>query len=143
MPGNATFSIIGSDVTITGNIAAKVDLHVDGRVEGDIACASLVQGEGSSIQGAIVAETARLSGTANGSIEAREPIIEASARITGDVVYETITIVQGGHVDGQFKHKGKAGQASAATATGQAAAQPRLAETHTDRPALPLTGNAA
>lgn len=107
MVGNSTFSVIGSDVVITGNISAKVDLHVDGRVEGDISCASLVQGEASSIHGAITAESARLSGTVNGSVDARDLVITASANVTGDVSYETITIEQGGHVDGQFRHKSK------------------------------------
>lgn len=107
MVGHSTFSVIGSDVVITGNISAKVDLHVDGRVEGDISCASLVQGEASSIHGAITAETARLSGTVNGSVDARDLVITATANVTGDVSYETITIEQGGHVDGQFRHKSK------------------------------------
>ena len=107
MVGHSTFSVIGSDVVITGNISAKVDLHVDGRVEGDISCASLVQGEASSIHGAITAETARLAGTVNGSVDARDLVITATANVTGDVSYETITIEQGGHVDGQFRHKSK------------------------------------
>ena len=105
MVGSSTFSVIGADVVITGNISAKVDLHVDGRVDGDIVCASLVQGASSVIHGAIQAETARLSGTVNGSVNARELIITATAHVTGDVSYETITIEQGGHVDGQFRHK--------------------------------------
>lgn len=107
MVGHSTFSVIGSDVVITGNISAKVDLHVDGRVEGDISCASLVQGEASSIHGAITAESARLSGTVTGSVDARDLVITATANVTGDVSYETITIEQGGHVDGQFRHKSK------------------------------------
>jgi len=41
---NAPFSVIGGDVTITGNIDATVDLHIDGKVNGDIKCAALVQG---------------------------------------------------------------------------------------------------
>lgn len=129
MVGNSTFSVIGGDVVITGNISAKVDLHVDGRVEGDITCASLVQGESSTILGAIIAETARLSGTVNGSVDARDLVITASAQVTGDISYETITIEQGGHVDGQFRHKSKV----IAAATSQIAGE--------DRPALMLSGN--
>ncbi len=128
MVGNSTFSVIGGDVVITGNISAKVDLHVDGRVEGDITCASLVQGESSTILGAIIAETARLSGTVNGSVDARDLVITASAQVTGDISYETITIEQGGHVDGQFRHKSKV-----IAATSQIAGD--------DRPALMLSGN--
>jgi len=107
MSGSSTFSVIGTDVVITGNVKAEVDLHVDGRVEGDISCASLVQGESSEIHGGIVAKTARIAGTVNGSIDAQELVIEASAQVTGDVAYDTITIEQGGHVDGQFRHKSR------------------------------------
>jgi cytoskeletal protein CcmA (bactofilin family) len=94
--------VLAADVVVTGNIAASVDLHLDGRVEGDIACASLVQGRDSVIKGAVTAEVARLAGTVEGSITVRELIIQASARISGDVVYESLTIEQGSQVEGRF-----------------------------------------
>jgi cytoskeletal protein CcmA (bactofilin family) len=103
-----TFSIIASDVEITGNLTAKVDLHIDGKVHGDVICGSLVQGEGSAITGKVVAESARLSGKVDGSIEATDLVIEASARITGDVLYQNLTIAPGGQVEGKFKHRGSA-----------------------------------
>lgn len=102
---HTTFSIIGSDVAITGNVAASVDLHVDGKIEGDLKCANLVQGEASEIKGAVTAETAKLAGLVDGSIEAKTLIIHASARITGDVFYENITIENGGKVEGKLSHR--------------------------------------
>jgi cytoskeletal protein CcmA (bactofilin family) len=102
----APFSLIGGDVVISGNIAASVDLHIDGRVEGDISCAALVQGAESRIKGHVTAKTARLAGLVEGSIDAEDLIIESSARITGDVTYERITIAVGGQVEGRFAHKG-------------------------------------
>lgn len=99
---SSTFSVIGSDVVIKGDVSASADLHVDGRIEGDIKCASLVQGEGSEIAGAVVAETARLAGRVNGSISARELVILKSAQIEGDVHYDALTIEQGAQVDGRF-----------------------------------------
>lgn len=104
----APFSILAGDVTITGNIAASADLHIDGHVEGDISCAALVQGPESRIKGHIAARSARLAGHVDGSITAAELVIEASARITGDVSYETISIAPGGQVDGRFTHQGGA-----------------------------------
>ena len=104
--GGHTFSVIASDVEITGNLSAKVDLHIDGKINGDVTCGSLVQGEGSVISGKVVAETARLSGKVEGSIEAGDLVIEASARISGDVVYQSLTIAPGGMVEGKFKHRG-------------------------------------
>jgi cytoskeletal protein CcmA (bactofilin family) len=91
--------VIASDVEITGNLSAKVDLHIDGKINGDVTCGSIVQGEGSVISGKVVAETARLSGKVDGSIEAGDLVIEASARISGDVVYQSLTIAPGGMVE--------------------------------------------
>lgn len=103
-----TFSVIGSDVEIVGNLTAKVDLHIDGKVQGDVACGSIVQGEGSVIMGKVTAESARLSGKVEGSIEVADLVIEASARITGDVQYVNLTIAPGGQVEGKFKHRSSA-----------------------------------
>jgi cytoskeletal protein CcmA (bactofilin family) len=102
MASGSTFSVIGADVVIKGNISATADLHVDGTIEGDIQCASLVQGESSSINGAVTAESARMAGKVNGSITARELVILKSARIEGDVHYDALTIEQGAQVDGRF-----------------------------------------
>lgn len=99
------FSLIGSDVTITGNLAASVDLHVDGVVEGDISCAALVQGPDSRITGHVTAQSARLAGLVDGSISAQELVVESTARITGDVRYERITIEPGSRIEGHFTHK--------------------------------------
>lgn len=100
--GGSTFSVLGSDIAITGNISASADLHVDGKVEGDIVCSALVQGESSEVIGNVQAETARLAGTVRGSIAARELVILRTAKVYGDVHYDALTIEQGAYVDGRF-----------------------------------------
>ena len=102
---HTTFSVLGSDVVITGNVSASVDLHVDGKIDGDLKCANLVQGEASEIKGAVTADTAKIAGLLDGSIEAKTLIVHATARITGDVIYETITIENGGKVEGKLSHR--------------------------------------
>jgi cytoskeletal protein CcmA (bactofilin family) len=102
----STFSVLGADMAIKGDISASTDLHIDGRVEGDISCSTLVQGESSEVTGAIKAECARLSGIVRGSIVARELVILSSARIHGDVHYDSLTIEQGAQVDGRFAPRG-------------------------------------
>lgn len=98
----STFSVIGPDVVIKGDVIATADLHIDGKVTGDITCASLVQGESSSIHGAIKAESARLAGTVCGTIAVSELVILKAARIEGDVDYDTLTIEQGAAVEGRI-----------------------------------------
>ena len=102
----ATFSVLGADLTVTGNLAATADLHIDGTVLGDITCAALVQGESGRIEGAIIADSARLAGTVKGSVSAGALVILKSARIEGDVSYDSLTIEQGAKVDGRFAPRG-------------------------------------
>ncbi|MEE9434326.1 MAG: polymer-forming cytoskeletal protein [Sphingorhabdus sp.] len=116
--------MIASDVEIVGNVSAKVDLHIDGRIQGDVSCGSLVQGESSVIAGKVIADTAKLSGQVDGSIEVGDLMIEASARIKGDVSYESLTIAPGGQVEGKFKHKA----AGAAPNLRKATVDPKLKE---------------
>ncbi len=103
------FSILGADTAITGDVTAETDLHIDGRIEGDVHCATLIQGEGSEIAGAVNAGTARLAGTVRGTITVGELVILKSARIEGDVHYTALTIEPGARVEGRFAARGKAG----------------------------------
>ncbi|HET9630011.1 MAG TPA: polymer-forming cytoskeletal protein [Novosphingobium sp.] len=114
---SSTFSILGADLAIKGNLVASADLHIDGKVEGDIACAALVQGESGMIAGAITAQSARLAGTVKGSVDAGTLVILKTARIEGDVAYETLTIEQGAQVEGKLSPK-RAGEPKLAIAGG-------------------------
>lgn len=97
------FSVLGPDVVVTGNIVAQADLHIDGRVEGDVTCGALTQGTESSVNGSITAESARVAGTIEGTVRARQLVVERTARISGDVEYESITIESGGQIDGGLR----------------------------------------
>ena len=100
-------SVIGADVTVTGNITTDGDLHIDGMVIGDIACGSLIQGEAGRITGILTARDARLAGTLDGEVRVTALTIERTARLTGDSSYETLTIETGAHVDGRMNHRGQ------------------------------------
>ena len=101
----STFSVLGPDIAINGDLTATADLHLDGRVNGDISCAALVQGEVSEVAGTVVAASARIAGRIKGSITADVLVILKTARIEGDVTYGTLTIEEGAQVDGKFAHR--------------------------------------
>ena len=96
-------SVIGADITITGNIEASVDLHIEGRVMGDVRCATLILGETSRINGGIQAERVRVAGTVEGSIETRDLAVEASGRGSGEVVYGRLRVANGANIEGSLK----------------------------------------
>ena len=102
MADTPSFSVLGADMAIIGDVTASADLHIDGRVKGDISCATLVQGERSEIFGAVKVDSARLAGTVRGTISAGDLIILKTAHIDGDVEYDSLTIEPGAKVGGRI-----------------------------------------
>lgn len=108
-------SFIGDDSVVRGDVATDSQLHVDGRVEGNVRCGALIQGANGVIAGNVVAGQARIAGLVEGRVEAQTLIVEASARIRGDISYDSLSIAPGARVEGRL------------SALGGAAAEPPLA----------------
>ncbi len=103
--GGGTLSFIGTEVTITGNISGNGDIHLDGTVDGDIRCRSLILGNAGHVRGNIEAEKATIAGTVEGTVGASTLTVEKSARISGDLAYESVSIETGAQVDGRVSHR--------------------------------------
>ena len=101
--GSGNLSFIGREVTITGNIGGTGNLHIDGRIEGDVTATSVILGSDGVVHGNVVAESAQISGTVNGTVAAKSLVIEATARINGDLSYDAVSVASGAHVEGRVK----------------------------------------
>ena len=108
----ARFSFIGPEMSITGDISTGGDLHVDGKIDGDVRCSGLTLGESGEIRGNIVAGSARLAGLVDGAVEAGTLSLDQSARVTGDILYEMLSVSSGADVEGRFKRRKGAGDGS-------------------------------
>jgi cytoskeletal protein CcmA (bactofilin family) len=103
--GGPRLSIIGPEVIISGDLATDAQLHVDGRIDGNVRCVGLCQGADGIIAGNIIADEARLAGTVEGTVSARSVVVEASARIMGDIAYETVSIEAGAGIEGRLARR--------------------------------------
>ena len=122
--GPKALSFIGPEVVISGDLATTAQLHVDGRIDGHVRCGQLCEGNTGIIAGDIVADEARIAGLVQGTVSAATVIVEASARITGDVTYETLSIAAGARIDGRLARREALVQGTVLVAT---SAQPELA----------------
>ena len=61
-------TIISSDLTIIGNVVSKGQVTLDGTIQGDMHCASLVVGENGEIDGGIIANEVVVHGRVTGAI---------------------------------------------------------------------------
>ena len=108
--GGAMLSFIGAEVTITGNISGNGDIHLDGSVDGDVTCNTLILGQSGRVRGNIIAEKATLGGSVDGTVNATTLTVEKSARISGDLAYDMVSIETGAQVDGRVSHRSPAAQ---------------------------------
>ena len=98
-------SFIGPEVTVAGSLATSAQIQIDGKVEGDVRCDLLMQGESGTVAGDIHADEVRIAGRVDGKVNARNVMIEATARISGDVAYEVISITAGAQIDGRLARR--------------------------------------
>ncbi len=97
-------SIISADTTIRGELRSTGELHLDGTVEGDVHAARLVIGETAVIKGNVSADTVRVCGKLEGNIMGREVVLTATARMTGDIHHEVLTLEPGARFAGSVRH---------------------------------------
>ena len=97
-------SIISADLHIVGDIEGDGELHVEGRVDGNISCEALTIGESGQVVGKIVTTSLTLLGMITGTVRARTVRMMETARMIGDVAHEKIEIRSGALVDGLYKH---------------------------------------
>ena len=103
-------SLIGSDITITGNIEASVDLHIQGRVDGDVRCATLILNEGGRIKGGIHAARARIAGSIEGTIEVGDLALGSTGQAKGEITYRRLLVANGASIEGKLKCDAKTEQ---------------------------------
>ncbi len=96
-------SIIGEDLTITGNVTSKGEVQIDGEIEGDIRCGSLLVGDKARVTGGVVAEDVVVRGNIVGSITGLRVTLQGQCHVEGDIFCQTLAIEQGAYFEGKSR----------------------------------------
>ena len=96
-------SIIGEDLTIRGNVTSKGEIQVDGEIEGDIRCGSLLLGDKSKVTGGVAAEDVVVRGHVVGSIRGSRITLQAQSHVEGDIFHQSLAIEQGAYFEGKSR----------------------------------------
>jgi len=102
-PDRMAPSIIGEDLTVSGNVLSRGEVQVDGQIQGDVHCSSLIVGEKAQITGGIVAEDVVVRGQVMGSIRGNRVTLQASSHVEGDVFHKSLAIEQGAFFEGKSR----------------------------------------
>lgn len=114
-------SIISANLRVTGDLDSDGDIQIDGYVEGDVRSNSVTVGEHAVVSGGINADIVNVSGTVKGQIHGKVVQLTSTAKVTGDIVHESLAIDAGAFIQGLCRHvdtvnrSDKAGDANGAS----------------------------
>lgn len=99
-------SLISSSMYIKGFVKSDAELYVDGTIEGDITCKTLIVGINGKIKSSsIEVEKIVVHGNIDGNINAVSVYLGSSARINGNIFHKDISIENGAFINGDLKQK--------------------------------------
>jgi len=100
----STTTYLDEGCELTGTLAFREGVRIDGRVEGEIDCKkTVVVGETGKVHAAIRSESVVIHGQVEGDIAASRKItLHKSARVTGDMCTAGIVIEEGARVEGRI-----------------------------------------
>ena len=96
-------SVIGSDLTIAGNLICRGEVQVDGIVEGDIQGSNVVIGENATVTGGISADEVVIRGHVVGSVHSRRVMLQSTSQVEGDIFHQSLSIEQGAMFEGKSR----------------------------------------
>jgi cytoskeletal protein CcmA (bactofilin family) len=91
-------TVIGNGLKIVGDVTAEGLIEVNGEIEGDLYCTSLVVSPKARIVGSITAEQVVVNGK---PIQGGDVVLRSQAHVTGDIHHRSLAIEKGAYFEGR------------------------------------------
>ena len=97
-------TVIAKGLKIVGSVTAEGLVEINGQIEGELHCTSLVIARGAHINGVVAAERVVVDGKVEGPIRGGEVILKSQAHVVGDIQHQSLAIERGAYFDGRSIH---------------------------------------
>jgi cytoskeletal protein CcmA (bactofilin family) len=94
-------TVIAKGLTIVGSVTAEGLVEVNGQIDGELHCTSLVIARGAHVTGIVVAERVVVDGKVEGPIQGKDVILKSQAQVVGDIHHQSLAIESGAFFDGR------------------------------------------
>jgi cytoskeletal protein CcmA (bactofilin family) len=94
-------TVIAEGLKIIGSITAEGLAEVNGQIEGELHCASLIISRKAQIAGTVTAERVVVDGTVEGPIQGGEVVLKSQAHVVGDIHHQSLAIEKGAYFEGR------------------------------------------
>jgi cytoskeletal protein CcmA (bactofilin family) len=94
-------TVIAEGLRIIGNVSADGAVEINGQVDGNLHCTSLIVSPKALISGGINARSVVVNGKVDGPISGEDVILKSHAFVTGDIQAQSLSIERGARFDGR------------------------------------------
>ena len=105
-------TVIAKGLKIVGTVTAEGLVEVNGQVDGELHCTSLIISRGAQVSGTIAAGRVVVDGRVEGPIQGGDVILKSQAHVIGDIHHQSLSIESGAFFDGRSVHARANGQAA-------------------------------
>jgi len=92
-------TVIAKGLKIVGSVTAEGLVEVNGQIDGELHCTSLVIARGAHVTGTVAAERVVVDGKVEGPIQGKEVILKSQAHVVGDIHHQTLAIERGAYFE--------------------------------------------
>jgi cytoskeletal protein CcmA (bactofilin family) len=94
-------TVIAKGLKIVGSVTAEGLIEVNGEIEGEIHCTSLVISQGAHVNGTVAAERVVVDGHVEGPIKGGDVLLKSQANVVGDIHHQSLAIEKGASFEGR------------------------------------------
>jgi cytoskeletal protein CcmA (bactofilin family) len=103
-------TVIAEGLKIVGSVTAEGLVQVNGQIEGELRCTSLVISRGALVNRTVAAARVIVDGTVEGPIQGDDVVLKPHADVVGDIYHCSLAIEKGAFFDGRSLQKRDRGQ---------------------------------
>ena len=92
-------TVIAEGLKIIGSVTAEGLVEVNGQIEGELHCSSLIISPKAQVAGAIIAEKVIVDGRVEGPIQGGEVVLKSQAHVVGDIQHQTLAVEKGAYFE--------------------------------------------
>lgn len=101
-------------LTMRGDLESEGDIHVKGKVFGNIRCKLLIIEVDALVEGGVTADEVIVRGNAKGTIEADRVRLEKTANVDSEICHLSFAAEEGARIRGSLRSKDEASDKGAA-----------------------------
>jgi cytoskeletal protein CcmA (bactofilin family) len=94
-------TVIAEGLKIVGSVTAEGLIEVNGQIEGELHCTSLIISRKAHVTGRVEAEHVIVDGRVDGPIQGGDVVLKSRAFVVGDIQHHSLAIESGAHFDGR------------------------------------------